>query len=284
MLHLPNVTLVIAETRAHALAARTINDLVSRVKFGDILIYSDKLIDVPGACSIAVKDWSDKFLSGHFYYTQAAEPIKTSHALLMEWDAGLNKPEVWTDDFLQYDFIGAPWPGRGHSRVRNGQNVGNGGFMLLSKQMIDYLYRTRSRFKIATDYHLACEYRTEIEREGNFKWAKDDVAVKFSFEGWDYGPTELHVAPDSFGYHGVFNWHAVLNREELIERAKLVKENPFTHTTKLHSLLLSAPWLAAELKMGLPQNRGISQIDLLRQRRGLARRRLIEPRGRGIKA
>ncbi len=284
MLALPHVTLVIAETRAHALAARTINDLVGRVQFGDILIYSNDCaaIPVPGARYITVQDWPNKIASGQFYYSEAATRIETSHALLMEWDAGLNEPEAWTDDFLQYDFIGAPWPGRGHSHVKDGMNVGNGGFMLQSKRLADFLFANQKRIVCATDFHLACHHRRQIEREGGFKWAHESVAERFAFEGWNYGYAVPGVKPKSFGYHGCFNWELMLGREETLARTRMLVDNQFTRNSKLDFLLrTSGSWLSQHFKPLKP----INSMERMRQERARHQRLQIgQHPGRGLKA
>jgi hypothetical protein len=287
MLKVPAVTLVIAETRAYELAARAINDLVSRVQFGDILIYSDDCwrIDVPGARYIHVKDWGDKIASGRFYYTEAATKIKTSHALLMEWDAGLNDPSAWDDEFLSYDCVGAPWRGE-HPNLTGGRNVGNGGFMLLSKRLIDFLYQKRDKYLIATDVHLCCEHRRQIEAEGAFLWARADVAERFSYEGWHWVENKITLKerPRSFGFHGVFNWPYMLSRAELLTRRDMLVANEFTRRTKLDLLLKYAP----ELRATLPaMQRPLNPIDKARQARARQRTdamRVYRGGNRGLKA
>lgn len=36
--------------------------------------------------------------------------IKTDYVLLIHYDGFIVHPEKWQDDFLQYDYIGSPWP------------------------------------------------------------------------------------------------------------------------------------------------------------------------------
>jgi hypothetical protein len=279
MLKLPDVTLVIAETRAHDLARRTINDLVSRVEFGGVLIYSDDCwrIDAPGANYVKVADWPDKVSSGLFYYTEAATRIKTSHALLMEWDAGLNDPAMWDDRFLDYDYIGAPWPSLAHARAHGSMNVGNGGFMLQSKRLIDFVYRNRDRFPVTTDMHISCHFRPAIEAEGNFKWAPADVAGRFAFEGWD-GIPKLTTRPKSFGYHGLFHWKFMLSPDELRERSELVAANPFLCKTGKLNLLRQSMGPPREPVMVHPS------YVLQQQRRRENARHYVLAQQRGLKA
>ena len=61
--------------------------------------------------------------------------IETSHCLLIQSDGFITHPESWDPGFLQYDYIGAPWP-RAWFFMGQGR-VGNGGFSLRSKRLLD---------------------------------------------------------------------------------------------------------------------------------------------------
>jgi hypothetical protein len=280
MLTLPDITLVAVVTRAHDLARVAINDCVSKVSFGGVLIYTNEpgRVAVSNAEYATVSDWPTKREAGNFYYTDAAKPIKTSRALLMEWDAGIGDVAAWSDEFLEYDYIGAPWPW-----LRNGDplNVGNGGFALYSKRLIDFVYANRVRFPMWTDMDISRTHRPAIERETGFKWAPAEVAERFSFEGWNGRGGANKPTQPSFGYHGVFNWPVFLTRDELLTRALLLKANPFlVRTGKLKALCEHAPeWLSAEL--GYPALDLSSQV---RSRAMLQRQRAIMARAPGEKA
>lgn len=246
MLNLPEVTLVVVETRCHELMRLTLTDIVLKVQFGGVLIYTDRpeLIGIPvPATYIQVPNWPDKTRQGAFYYMEAAHAITTSHALLMEWDGGLRDVSMWRDDFLNYDYIGAPWVGQ-----RDSMTVGNGGFMLLSKRMADYVYDHRASFGIVTDMQYARTNRRRLENEIGAKWAPEDVATQFSYE--HYPPTRPRaLAGPSFGYHDIFNWPLALDHAEVIRRTRLVIDNIYvvTRTSKLGLLARSWPWVRAEI-------------------------------------
>lgn len=248
MLDLKNVTLVSVETQTHNLAEIAINDAVSKANFGGVLIYTDKpdLIKVPGAEYRVVPDWPDKIKMGEFYYNEAAAPITTSHALLMEWDAGIRDVKAWDESFLDYDYIGAPWPGPPWGWDPRGMStVGNGGFALVSKRLAAYVFEHRATLGINTDLGIARNNRQRFENAFGAKWAPEDVAYRFSFE---CGSPEQAVSP-SFGYHDVFNWHLALPNEETIRRTRLLMANEYisTGTPKLHLLYKSAPWIASAI-------------------------------------
>ncbi len=247
MLQLPQVTLIAAETRVHGLARITLLECIKRVQFGEVVIYSNdaERIAVPGARYIQVNDWQKKEQAQEFYYTDAAQAAKTSHVLLIEWDAGINDPTMWSDDFLKYDYIGAPW-GHGVGRSSQGLDVGNGGFSLWSKRFADFVFKERRSYPIRSDIDVSQKHRPGLERRG-FRYAPKEIALRFSFEGWAHpgGYINPKVAPESFGFHGCFTWPVMLTPGDLYTRAKLVRANPFlVQSGKLALLSRWAPQLA----------------------------------------
>src|SRR5262249_57014048 len=54
--------------------------------------------------------------------------LRTDHFLLIQWDGHPVNADAWTDEFLAYDYIGAPWQWYSPET-----RVGNGGFSLPSQ-------------------------------------------------------------------------------------------------------------------------------------------------------
>ncbi len=56
----------------------------------------------------------EKFMNvgewGKFIVFELHKHITTSHIMLIHADGFVVNPEAWSDEFLQYDYIGAPWP------------------------------------------------------------------------------------------------------------------------------------------------------------------------------
>ena len=60
--------------------------------------------------------------------------FETDFVLVFQWDGFILNPDVWLYNFLNYDYIGAPWF---HSGL---QDIGgNGGFSLRSKKLQNIL-------------------------------------------------------------------------------------------------------------------------------------------------
>lgn len=59
--------------------------------------------------------------------------IETSHCLTIQSDSRIVNPSAWDDGWLEYDYIGAPWP-PGHTGTPF--RVGNSGFALRSRRLL----------------------------------------------------------------------------------------------------------------------------------------------------
>lgn len=228
MLELPDVTLVLVETREHDLGQAALEDCERLVRFGDVVVFTDRPSQfmTRGRRIVTVPDWPTKVgWSQHFWYGVAPH-IHTSHALGIQWDSWVVAPEMWQDKFLQYDYIGAPW------WYNDGCNVGNGGFCLRSTKFMRYIRKNRARFPClhAADDDLYCrKYRPWLQSEG-FEWAPEIVAKDFAFECVRV-PADLR----SFGFHAAFNFDYGCEYDEarLLQRAKLMWRSEYIRDSRI---------------------------------------------------
>ncbi len=127
--------------------------------------------------------------------------IKEDYCLIIQWDGFVINPNQWNNDFLDYDFIGAPW---------SDTEIGNGGFSLRSKRLITKvaeLAALPSKYEgIPEDIVICRLFKQALENDGN-KFAPIPLAQKFSFENFHKSNT--------LGFHGVFNLPKVLDEEFL---------------------------------------------------------------------
>lgn len=128
--------------------------------------------------------------------------IDSEFALIVHNNAFVLRPSQWDDIFLNYDYIGAPWPKDIHY-TNDGINirVGNGGFSLRSKKLLKALNELNLPF---TDngtgyYHedgiICVYYRKQLEKYG-IKFAPVEVASRFAREK-DCEDSQS----DPFGFH-----------------------------------------------------------------------------------
>lgn len=134
-----------------------------------------------------------------------------THLLFFQYDGWVINGNAWDPSWLQYDYIGAPWPWQ-----PEGYQVGNGGFSLRSVRMMRHIAENREKFPVTvrnTDGNLFPEdvllchgYRERLEGWG-FRWAPTTIAEKFSVER---GPWRTNT----FGFHGIYNIPNVLTVAE----------------------------------------------------------------------
>ena len=230
-LQLPTVTLVMVETREHTLARMAIEDCLDKADFGDVLILTNWPKEFSSLCCThnvqprfkVVEDWPTKIGWSQCFWTEVAPLLQTSHTLNIQWDSWIWDVTKWNPIFLEYDYIGAPW------WYKDGKNVGNGGFSLISTRLKRYLQSHLNEFpciNAADDDLLSRKYRPTLEHHG-FDWAPERLAHDFAFECCRPTPTSRH-----FGFHAMFNWSEVLPPERLRERVKIAMASDYITNPK----------------------------------------------------
>lgn len=120
--------------------------------------------------------------------------INTSHCLLIHSDGYVIHPELWREEWLELDFVGAPWPLPRDSfsyrdECGNLQRVGNS-VSLRSKRLLDLIAQTPKEYfwsfkekygNTNEDGYICCHNRVWLEKQG-CKFAPISVAKYFSKE------------------------------------------------------------------------------------------------------
>ena len=152
----------------------------------------------------------------YYWIYKIGEHIETSHCLLIQSDGFVIFPHQWDDTWLEYDYIGAPWPlaeGCYLDPWGNPQRVGNGGFCLMSKKLLSVPNKVDVPWEIndsdfykmpegVRNYHgdgNVCCHNRHIYVEQGCKFAPLEVAVKFSHE--TRLPECENVIPFGFHFH-----------------------------------------------------------------------------------
>jgi hypothetical protein len=135
--------------------------------------------------------------------------VETPFCLTIQRDGFVVHPEKWRDEFLKYDYIGAPWStGQvGADAEGNIIRVGNGGFSLRSKKLLGLAGKTGIPFVPADgsfneDYLICCVNR-KIYLEHGCRFADVDVARYFAHEY--FVPEIMGITP--FGFHQHHDWN-----------------------------------------------------------------------------
>lgn len=245
MLKLPDVTLVMIETREHDLAQLAIEDCERHVKFGEVIVFTDRSSQFMRADRriVVVPDWPNKLGWSRCSWRDVAMEVRTSHALGIQWDSWVVDPSMWRNEYLNYDYIGAPW------WYKDGLNVGNGGFSLRSTKLMRFVRKNRATFPCDThlDDDLYCrKYRPSLEAAG-FVWADEPLAYQFAFECVRPDPTARH-----FGFHAAFNFDYGCggDEEKILQRARIMVASPYISKAKhiWDSFNRKFPWVADRLR------------------------------------
>jgi hypothetical protein len=206
MINLNNVTLVaVASVRID----RTIQALKyssKNITFGDVKLFTHEIINDTDFTTINVEKMDyehyNKFIVFELY-----KYVDTDYALIIQDDGFVVNPQMWNSEFLNYDYIGAPWP-LPHDNFSyrdiygNIVRVGNGGFSLRSKKILSLATQLGLEWKsyfgnFNEDGFFTCHNRHLYEQNGCV-FAPLDVAKYFSHE--------IQIAENTditpFGFHG----------------------------------------------------------------------------------
>ena len=147
----------------------------------------------------------------HFMMFDLYKYIDTEFCLIVQHDGKIINPHLWNPNFLNYDYIGAPWlkfnnlvwpysnpkfidyKGNIITNDNNELRVGNGGFSLRSKKMLECskyintpflteLKNINGAYYIPYEDWFMCVYARELYEEQGIKFCPFDLACQFSKE------------------------------------------------------------------------------------------------------
>jgi hypothetical protein len=193
-LSLPQVTLCAVTSVNVAATLRALEVSAAQVDFAQIMLLTDSpawAVDsairvVPIAPLRSSAAYSD------FLLTKLVDYVDTTHCMIAQWDGHLLDASRWKPAFLDYDYIGASWP-----QFDDGHDVGNGGFSLRSRRLMDLCRAAPFVPAHPEDVAIARTNRDWLETQG-MRFAPRDLADAFATE-------RSGDLATSFGYHGAFN-------------------------------------------------------------------------------
>lgn len=179
-LELPNVTLFILDNKNIAGAEHAIEQSTKNIAFGEVVYLSDI-------------DLNSKEEYSNFMVRDLANYVKTDFVLVIQADGFILNSAAWDNNFLNYDYIGAPW------WFNDKMNVGNGGFSLRSKKLLDLLANDHTIKQTHPEDEIICRTYGEYLKSKGIKFAPTSVAEKFSIEAHGLRDKEYK---GQFGFHG----------------------------------------------------------------------------------
>ncbi len=197
-LNLKDVTLVCIDDLNTQLSIDIMSGVSTVINFGDVRLFSSSnLAEVTD--KIAPINGLEKYSS--FLVKDLHKYINTDFCVIMQSDGYPINPKAWTDDFLKYDYIGAPWVfvRGGHRRLGCkrpkpcGKWVGNGGFSLRSTKLLKSVASKDYDGEPWEDAFI-CRVINEELKAKKINFAPIDLASRFS--------VEKGVYTGQFGWHG----------------------------------------------------------------------------------
>ncbi len=215
MKSLPNVTLISYDNSASpAKTLRALQYSAREIEFAEVILVCARIPN--GVNGTTIQTVHEKGYRAAMIWEVAGvrNYVQTDYALSIHHDGYVINPQAWDDDWLKYDFIGAPWPGLPHDRHPGKAEfplgrVGNTGFCLKSKAFMQATWELRDIFKSAAaidtygqryagDTFYCQHQRPALEQRGMI-YAPVEVAAAFS---WESNIEEVPGdRPYAFGFH-----------------------------------------------------------------------------------
>ena len=158
-----------------------------------------------GSTFIQVPRLSSNNDYGSIIFNEIPKHVTEDHFLVIQWDGFPIFPQNWNDEFLKYDYVGAPLGGW----------VGNGGFSLRSQKLIQTIKNLglgidpNNSEDQPEDEIICTKYRNQLESSG-IKFAPIEIAERFSFQVGK-------VKSDTLGFHSADNLPFFIPESELIK-------------------------------------------------------------------
>ncbi len=195
----PRTTLACVDCRVPLLGARALELSLRQCTYDAAFLFTDDtsiageldpriaLIEIPPTGSLAAYS--------RFLLKDLHRHVRTDFVQVIQWDGYVTNGAAWTDEFLEYDYIGARWPFR-----PEGRNVGNGGFSLRSRKLREALQDEEIRHSDGEpEDETACVVHRELlERRYGIRFAPSALADRYAFEMTPRTGNEL-------GFHGLYN-------------------------------------------------------------------------------
>jgi len=174
---LPDVTLVCADGINKDIS-KLLDWLQTEITFHDCKLFQDNITSLQDYNKFIMHDLCDH--------------VDSEFCMIVQADGHPVNLDSWEDEFLKYDYIGAPWYTQ---PWRIDQTVGNGGFSIRSKKFLEHssYFSEYDGLSEPEDVFL-CRTADKALKEMGVTFAPHDVAYRFSVEDMPY--------KGQFGFHG----------------------------------------------------------------------------------
>lgn len=192
-LPLPQVTLCAVSSVNVNATVRALEASLAQIDAGAALLLTDSQVrpDHPGIRVVPIAPILSARAYSDFLLTRLVDHVATSHCLVIQWDGHVLDADRWQPEFLDHDYIGASWP-----QFADGHDVGNGGFSLRSRRLMQLCRDPAFRRDHPEDVAIGRTNRAWLEGQG-MRFAPRALADRFAAE-------RAGDVTASFGYHGAW--------------------------------------------------------------------------------
>lgn len=206
-----NIAAVIIDTYENKKMASVAIDMTLRLPFvKNVYTFSDTPF-YGGAIFTRIGKIFSNNDYGNIIFSLLPNVVTEEHFLVIQWDGFPLIPENWQEQFLHYDYIGAPilWKELGDQDW-----VGNGGFSLRSQKLLEAIKKLGIQIDLndPTDQpedQLICrKFKMQLE-SFNVQFAPIEIASQFSFQAGK-------LSNEIFGFHSADNFPSFFPENELL--------------------------------------------------------------------
>ena len=209
-LKLPNITLLAATSSEMDQAQISMKISLQNIEFGaaKLLCSSAPKQKYPDIEYVSIPPLNSVDDYNEIIFQDLHKHFETSHCLIVQSDSFVVNSNLWKEEFLEFDYIGAPWS----NKIKINPNlvlhlekntVGNGGFSLRSHKLakttakIDF---NSLKFPLKSEDIIICHYLYKEMLNNGIRFAPPELAAKFSMENVNH----LHGQDVNsvFGFHG----------------------------------------------------------------------------------
>jgi hypothetical protein len=203
-LNLPTVTLCAATSVNVEATISALRSCLNQIDFADCLLMTDAMVqcDHPGIRVVPIARLNSSRDYSFFILKSLADHIRSTHCLVVQWDGFVLDASCWTREFLTSDYIGAPWP-----QFDDAYAVGNGGFSLRSRKLLDACRDPSFLASHPEDIAVCRVNRALLESRFGIRFADQATAERFAFE-------RTATGKPAFGFHGIFNMMPATGTEQ----------------------------------------------------------------------
>lgn len=180
-----------------------INHCLKQASFAEVKLFTSKTIEVSESIELikipalkSIRDYND------FILFNLDDYINTKYHLIVQYDGFITNTENWTDEFLEYDYLGAlTW---------SSNQVGNGGFSLRSKKVSRLTKLNVAVYNGLVDFEdfmICVRHRHFFEKEG-VRFCPTTLAQRFSANEAPF-PTPYDKF---FGIHSKRGWRNFIKK------------------------------------------------------------------------